>query len=175
MENETKHSEGVAVIRPEIRQADIALRGRGLSADERKKIRKALRTLHSLELMAVTIYRLQIGRAETELNRELIAAMCNEMTHLQDFQTRLYEYGMRPSPVRMFWWGVGVVFGLGSRLGGRKAMLRMGVWVESKAVHHYSELLAAADWDEATRAVIAKDQADEQGHIHTWRRLLEAQ
>lgn len=173
MENQDQRVEGAGVIRPVIRHGDIAFRGRGLTAGKRKKIRKALRTLHSLEIMAVAIYRLQIGRAETEHNRELIAAMCNEMTHQQDFQTRLYEYGMTPSPVRVFWWGVGVVFGLTSRLGGRKAILRMGIWVESKAVHHYSELLGAADWDPASRAVIAKNQADEQGHINTWRRLLD--
>lgn len=162
------------LIRPPMRHEDVEFRGRGLPARQRREIRKALRTLHSLETMAVAIYRLQIGRAETELNRQLIAAMCNEMTHQQDFQTRLYEYGMSPSPVRLFWWGVGVIFGLVSRLGGRKAILRMGIWVESKAVHHYSQLLSAGDWDEATRAMIAKDQADEQGHIGTWRRLREA-
>jgi len=173
MQNKTDEHGGVEVVRPQWRHEEIAFRGRGLPAEERKKIRKALRTLHSLETMAVTIYRLQIGRAETELNRELIAAMCNEMTHQQDFQTRLYEYGLTPGPLRLFWWAVGLIFGIGSRLCGRRAILRMGIWVESKAVHHYSELLVAADWDDATRAVIDKDQADEQGHIQTWRRLLD--
>lgn len=166
---------GPAVIRPQIRHEEIGFRGRQMSASRRKEIRRALRTLHSLEIMAVTIYRLQIGTAQTELNRQLIAAMCNEMTHMQDFQMRLYEYGMKPSVFRLFWLAVGIFFGLGSRLGGPKAILRMGIWVESKAVHHYSQLLEAADWDEPTRAVIAKDQADEKGHIQTWRRLLAAQ
>lgn len=168
-------SAGPAVIRPQIRHEEIGFRGRQASADQRKKIRRALRTLHSLEIMAVTIYRLQIGTAQTELNRQLIAAMCNEMTHMQDFQTRLYEYGMKPGIFRLFWMAVGIVFGLGSRIGGPKAILRMGIWVESKAVHHYSQLLESADWDQPTRAVIIKDQADEKGHIQTWQRLLAAQ
>ena len=44
---------------------------------------KALRTLHSLEIMAVNTYRFQITQTDDALNRELIAAMCNEMTHVQ--------------------------------------------------------------------------------------------
>ncbi len=173
MEQGNENVGGPEVIRPQMRHEEIGFRGRDLPAEERNKIRKALRTLHSLEIMAVTIYRFQIGGAQTELNRQLIAAMCNEMTHAQDFQTRLYEYGMKPSVFRLFWLAVGIVFGLSSRLGGPKAILRMGIWVESKAVHHYSQLLGAADWDGPTAAVITKDQDDERGHIATWRRLLD--
>ena len=47
--------------------------------------------------MASTIYRFQITREDSELNRQLVAAMCNEMTHYQDFQVKLYEFGLRPS------------------------------------------------------------------------------
>jgi ubiquinone biosynthesis monooxygenase Coq7 len=164
----------VKVLRPVLRREDVAFRGRTLPAEERKKVAKALRTLHSLELMAVTIYRLQIGREPTELNRELIAAMCNELTHLHDFQTQLYEYGFRPSPLRLFWQAVGAVLGAGSRLLGDERILKTGIWVESKAVAHYRHLLDVAPWEEASRRVLRKNQEDEQGHIHTWRRLLEA-
>jgi bacterioferritin (cytochrome b1) len=55
---------------------------------------------------------------------------------------------------------------------GQKAMLKMGIWLESKAVHHYGELLNAAPWDEATRMTLEKDQADEVGHINTWKKNL---
>lgn len=163
----------VEVLRPLLRREDVAFRGRHLPPPERKKLVRALRTLHSLEMMAVTIYRLQIGPEPTELNRELIAAMCNELTHLQDFQTQLYEYGFRPSPLRLFWQGVGVVFGLGSRWAGAERILKTGIWVESKAVEHYSRLLEAAPWEEASRRMLRKNQEDERGHIQTWRRLLE--
>ncbi|MEJ5258622.1 MAG: demethoxyubiquinone hydroxylase family protein [Anaerohalosphaeraceae bacterium] len=160
------------VLRPLLRREDVAFRGEELSPEGRKKLARALRTLHSLELMATTIYRLQIGPERTELNRELIAAMCNELTHWQDFQTQLYEYGFRPSPLRLFWQAVGVVFGLGSRLAGAKWILKTGIWVESKAVEHYSRLLEAAPWEDASRRMLLKNQEDEQGHIQTWRRLL---
>ncbi|MHC4539221.1 MAG: demethoxyubiquinone hydroxylase family protein [Planctomycetota bacterium] len=134
---------------------------------------KGLRTLHTLELMATTIYRFQISRQKSELNRQLVAAMCNEMTHYQDFQVKLYEFGFRPNIVRWAFWMVGFVFGFGSRLLGSKAMLKTGIWVETKAVHHYGQLLETIDWDDQTRKVIEKDQADEDGHINRWKKFLE--
>lgn len=106
------------------------------------------------------------------MNRELIAAMCNEMTHVQNFQVKLYEYGLTPGLLRWAWWLVGCVLGVTSRLLGPKAILKTGIWVESKAVHHYAQLLQAAPWDPPTRTVIQKDQADESGHIRMWRQLL---
>ncbi len=162
------------VLRPEMRHQDIVFRGTSLTAEERNKIRKALRTLHTLEIMAVAVYRCQIGRQNTELNRELIAAMCNEMTHVQDFQVGLYEYGLSPSLFRWAWHLAGCVMGTIARLQGAEAILNMGIWVESKAVSHYSRLLEAAPWDEPMRNIIRKDQEDERGHIRIWRRLLTA-
>lgn len=162
----------ISMVRPPILHDEIALRGRDLSPEARAKVKTALRTLHSLEIMAVNTYRFQITRSDDALNRELIAAMCNEMTHVQDFAVKLYEYGLRPSLFRWAWWLVGFGIGFGSRLLGKKAILKTGIFVESKAVHHYAELLDAADWDAPTRHTIEKDQADEDGHIQTWSRLL---
>ncbi len=162
------------ILRPELRDEEVQLRGRSLPPADRKTIHKALRTLHTLEIMAVNIYRFQITKDDTPMNRELVAAMCNEMTHVQDFQVKLYEFGMRPGLFRWAWWIVGFVFGFASRLLGPKAILKTGIWVESKAVAHYAELLNAYAWDDATRRVLEKDQADEDGHIRTWRTLLEA-
>jgi ubiquinone biosynthesis monooxygenase Coq7 len=138
-------------------------------------IKKGLQTLNTLELMASTIYRFQITSEKSELNRQLVAAMCNEMTHYQDFQVKLYEYGFRPSIIRWTYWCVGFTFGFLSRLFGKKSTLKMGIWVETKAVHHYAELLKTVDWDEDTRKVIEKDQADEDGHINNWKKFLEEQ
>ena len=71
------------------------------------------------------------------------------------------------------YWIVGYAFGFGSRMLGYRRMLETGVWVETKAVHHYSQLLADIDWDDETRVFIEKDQADEQGHVERWKGLLE--
>ncbi len=164
----------ISIIRPELREADFHLRGSDMSKPRLAAIRKGLRTLHTLELMALTIYRYQITKEPDDLNRQLIAAMCNEMGHYQDFTVKLYEFGFRPSCLRWAYWLVGFSFGFGSRLLGRRATLKTGVWVESKAVAHYAELLESIDWDEETRRVVEKNQADEDGHIRRWRRALES-
>jgi hypothetical protein len=51
-------------------------------------------------------------------------------------------------------------------------MLKTGIWAENKAVEHYGKLLAGADWDDETRAMIEKDRADEYGHIARWEGFL---
>ena len=162
----------ISIIRPEMHEEHVIPRGRGLSADERKAVRKALRTLHALEIMAVNIYKCQITKDVTPLNTALTAAMSNEMTHMQDYQTHLYEYGITPDKARGRYWLAGYVFGLGSRMMGTKRVLRTGIWAENKAVEHYGKLLASAPWDDETRAVIEKDRADEYGHIARWEGFL---
>lgn len=164
----------ISAIRPPMRLEDVQMRGQGMPPARLRGIRKGLLTLHTLELMAVNIYKFQITRGVSELNRQLIAAMCNEMTHVQDFQVKLFEYGCKPGKLRWTYWIVGCVLGFVSRLMGEKAVLKADIWFEAKAVHDYGELLQAADWDEDTRRVIEKDRADEDGHVTRWRAILEA-
>lgn len=164
----------ISIIRPELRDKDFKLRGEGFEASRLQAIKKGLRTLHTLELMASTIYKFQITPVRSELNRQLTAAMCNEMGHYQDFQVKLYEFGFKPSKLRWAYWFVGFFFGFGSRILGKRTILNTGVWVESKAVHHYAGLLKNIDWDDDTRKVIEKDQADEDGHIERWSSMLKA-
>ena len=163
----------VSIIRPEMRHDDVELRGIGFEPERLKKIKKALRTLHTLELMATNIYKFQLTKEPTELNRELTAAMCNEMTHYQDFQTKLFEYGFKPCMFRWMYWMVGFAFGFLSRMMGKKAILKTGIWVEAKACSHYKELLEEIDWDDDTRMIVEKDRADEFGHIDRWKSMLE--
>jgi demethoxyubiquinone hydroxylase (CLK1/Coq7/Cat5 family) len=163
----------ISVIRPEIRAEQIKPRGQGFSPGRTVAVKKGLRKLHTLEIMATNIYKCQITSRPSALNTSLTAAMCNEMTHMQDFQTKLYEHGFKPSKMRWTFWMVGYVFGLGSRMLGTRQMLKTGVWAEKKAVEDYSRLLAEIEWDEETRAFIEKDQADENGHIARWQHLLE--
>jgi demethoxyubiquinone hydroxylase (CLK1/Coq7/Cat5 family) len=163
----------IAVIRPEMRVEQVKARGVDLGPKQRADLLRALRTLHTLEIMAAKIYACQVTAAPSELNTALTAAMCNEMTHMQDFQTKLYEHGLKPSKLRWTYWLVGYVFGFGSRALGKRRILKTGIWVEAKAVRHYADLLAAVDWDSETRVLIEKDQADESGHIARWRELLD--
>ncbi len=163
----------VSVIRPEIRADQIMSRGEGWRAERRSAVKKGLQTLHTLEIMATNIYKCQITAKPSPLNTQLTAAMCNEMTHMQDFQTKLYEHGFKPSKLRWAYWIVGYVLGLGSRALGTRRMLKTGIWVETKAVEHYSRLLTGIEWDDETRTFIEKDQADEYGHVERWKRYLD--
>ena len=162
----------ISIVRPEMRLSDFKFRGTGMRPERLKKIRKGLRTLHTLETMAANIYKFQVTKKTDELNLQIIAAMNNEMTHLQDFQSKLFEYGFKPSKFRFAFWIVGLTFGLFSRWMGKKATLRTGIWVETKAVRHYDELLRDIEWDNETKKVIQKDQADEFGHIKRWESFL---
>ena len=171
-QDKTRHD--ITIIRPQMRSEDFMMRGTGIEPSRLKAIKKGLLTLHTLELMAITIYRFQITKENCELNRQLIAAMCNEMTHYQDFQVKLYEYGFKPGIFRWLYWMVGFIFGFFSRLMGRAAILKTGIWVETKAVNHYAQLLDAIDWDQDTRRIIEKDQADEHGHINNWKTFLQS-
>jgi len=164
----------ISIIRPEMRLADFKLRGQGMPSDRLKRIKEGLHTLHTLETMAVNIYKFQITKKESELNLQLIGAMGNEMTHLQDFQIKLFEYGFKPSMIRFLYWIVGFKFGFFSRLLGTRAILKTAVWVEKQAVRHYGVLLKEIDWDEDTRKIIEKDQADEYGHLKRWKDFLSA-
>jgi demethoxyubiquinone hydroxylase (CLK1/Coq7/Cat5 family) len=171
---QVRTSYDISIVRPQMNSEDFDMRGRDMKPARIKALKKGLLTLHTLELMATTIYRFQITSENCQFNRHLIAAMCNEMTHYQDFQVKLYEFGFKPRLIRGAFWIVGFMFGFGSRLFGRKAILKTGIWVESKAVQYYAELLDTIDWDEDTRKIIEKDQADEDGHISRWKTLLES-
>jgi len=163
----------LSIIRPEMRMGDFKIRSQGIPRKSIKSIEDGLQTLHTLETMAVNIYKFQITKKASELNLHLIAAMCNEMTHLQDFQVKLFEYGLRPSKLRLLYWLLGFALGFFSRLMGRGAILKTGIWVEGKAIGHYQKLLDEIEWEEDTRKIIEKDQADESGHFNRWKALLE--
>jgi len=169
---ETDRTVNTSVIRPQLLSEDINFKNPG---SQTQPIKKALQTLHTLELMAFNIYRFEITKEKTELNRQLITAMANEMTHYQDFQIKLFEYGFKPGLLRWAFGFAGFVLGFAARILGEKAMLKTNIWVEAKAIRHYSEILKAVDWDAETRKVIEKNQMDENIHINRWQNLLQAE
>lgn len=165
----------ISIVRPEMRFEDFKLRGEGMPSKQLKAIKRGLQTLHTLETMAVNVYKFQITKNKSELDIQLTMAMGNEMTHLQDFQIKLFEYGFRPNRLRFLYWIVGFGFGFFSRLMGKRTALKTGIWVEAKAVRHYEKLLKEINWDEQTRGIIEKNQADEFGHLRRWKEQLNRQ
>jgi len=174
MEQSMQESNDKSMIRTPMGIEDFKFRGEGIPVEQLRQIEKALLTFHTLETMAANIYKFQLTKIPSELNRQLIIAMCNEMTHIQDFQVKLYEYGLRPSKLRWAYWMVGFIIGFGSRLLGTRAVLKTAIWLEKKAVHHYGQLLQGIDWNEDKRRVIEGDGSDEDGHVSRWQRLLQS-
>jgi demethoxyubiquinone hydroxylase (CLK1/Coq7/Cat5 family) len=161
-----------SVIRPILIVSQIQHRGIGLSVEKLKKNKKILQKLHTLELMATTIYRFQITKEQNELNRQFIAAMCNEMTHYQDFTILLYEFGCKPSLLRWAFWFAGAVMGYISRRKGQQTMLKLDIWIETLAANDYERILEKAECDDYCRGIIEKNQADEFVHIDRWKAFL---
>jgi len=160
------------VIRPELRFKDVHERGEGYPAERLKALKQAMQKLHALETMAVNIYKYEITSERGALNIQLVAAMANEMTHLQDFQTKLYEYDLRPRKSRFAFWLVGFSLGTGARLLGPRRILKTNIWAEKKAVLDYQRFLRDVEWDEETRPFVARDGADEESHVARWTELL---
>jgi len=159
------------IIRTEIRDSDIST-GRALTGTSRRTLRRALQTLHRLEIMAVNVYKNQMPRRDECQNRQLISAMANEISHVQDFQILLYEFGFGPSSLRFAFWIVGVLLGTGSRLAGGRAVPRMGIWTETKAVRHYSELIDSIRWDEKSLQILIRNRKDEEAHLSIWKKAM---
>jgi len=151
---------------------NIKIRGQELPSSKRKQIKKSLLDLHNLEIMAVNVYRFQISCRFPELKVSLIAAMKNEVGHVQDYLVKLYEYEFRPAWYRWAFWLLGAVIGFGSKISGKRTILKAGIWTESKAISHYKELLESASWDEETYQIIDQDCQDEIAHLNLWSGLL---
>lgn len=159
-------------IRKPIVPEEIYFRSANVDSSNLLSIRRGLRKLHTFEVMAVNIYKLQITSNIDDVNRIVIQAMANEMSHVQDFQIKLYEYGTKPNPLRWVFWFGGMVIGLFSRLLGEKAMLKAGIWTESKAVTDYQKIIESAQWDTETLEIITRNLNDEKHHIETLRSFL---
>lgn len=158
---------GDYVVRRPIAPNEIVFRGHGIEAEHLSQVRKYLRKLHAFEIMAVNIYRMQISNSTNSFNRTIIQSMANEMSHVQDFQIKLYEYGGKPS---VLWWVMGAIgfcIGVGSRLLGDKMVIKTGIWTEKKAVADYEEIIDAVRWDNETLEVIKRNLSDEYHHIDT--------
>jgi ubiquinone biosynthesis monooxygenase Coq7 len=156
------------LIRGEMKTGEVKMRAAGTAPGTLAEIQKELRRLHAFEVMAVNIYRMQISSKMGELDCLLIKAMGNEMTHVQDYQIKLYEYDSKPSPIRWIAGLAGIFIGLVSSLGGGKAILKSGIWLEERAVEHYEKVIKNVPWDKDTLAVIENNLSDEYHHINTW-------
>ena len=161
------------IIRREVRLGDVRLRSQEIREEHLRAAKRTLRDIHRLETMAVEVYRAQWSPAPTELNRQLIAAMENERAHQTDSLARLMEFGGKPTPLRLPFYIAGRVMGRVSRVLGFRTMMRLGMWVEGKAIEHYHHLAAAMEWDAEVHPLVKQMWEDEEAHYARWRYYLE--
>lgn len=156
------------LLRTEMYTHDIGFRGRGADKTTIKRTHKALRTIHRLETMAMQVYRAQIGKKGTELDRQLIAAMENEVTHHTDSMVLLLEFNGNEDILRLPFYIFGYVSGRLSRMMGTKYILKLAEWVERKAINHYEHLTDQVKWDKATYEYVFRMWEDEKVHQARW-------
>ena len=132
-----------------------------------------LKKLFNLEVMAVQIYRTQIGTM-TDPGEKLMraAAMENEEHHQETFRSLLRARDVAPSPLYRFFWLVGQILGRTTSLFGRKAVLRGDIAFEDKATREYTEFLREGNFTEEETAFLGEFLEDEKRHSANWRRLL---
>ena len=136
---------------------------------------RILKKLFNLEVMAVQIYRCQIGAlADPEEKAMMVAAMENEQHHRETFRSLLAGRGMGPSPRWPFYWLVGQTLGRTTSLLGRSAVFRGDIAFENKAAHEYASFLERDWFTEEEREFIIEFMHDEERHSANWRKLLES-
>lgn len=160
-------------IRGEAYAHNVRLLAPGAPAELVAAARKALRDTNRLETLAVQVYRAQWSRELTEVNRQLIAAMDNELVHQSDSLSMLMQLGGRPTPLRAAFYVAGWCLGRASRMLGLRAMMRLGMWVEGKAIEHYKHLSAAVEWHKPTYQRLLVIWDDERTHRARWQWFLD--
>ncbi|UCG38355.1 MAG: demethoxyubiquinone hydroxylase family protein [bacterium] len=145
-----------------------------MSAD--RKAVGILKKFFNLEVMAVQIYRSQIG-ALTDMGERamMVAAMENEEHHRETFRSLLRGRDSRPSPRHHLFWLVGQVLGRTTSMLGRKAVLRGDIAFEDKATREYTAFIKEGDFTDEEAAFLREFLEDERRHAANWRRLLSAQ
>ncbi len=134
---------------------------------------RILKKLFNLEVMAVQIYRTQIGTMTDPGEKSMmVAAMENEEHHRETFRSLLRVRSVAPSPLYRFFWLVGQILGRTTSLFGRKAVLRGDIAFEDKATREYTEFLRAENFTEDEMAFMGEFLEDEKRHSANWRRLL---
>ncbi len=164
----------ITIIRPEMKMEAVRPRGRDLDKAKRKALKKGLRALHSLEIMATKIYKCQITSEPSRAQHR---------PHSGHVQRDDAHAGLSDQALRV---RVQADKLAGALLDGR-VRVRTGLahaW-EASACSRPAygwrprpSITTGSCWTEPngtteTRVFIEKDRADEYGHIARWKELLE--
>ncbi len=143
-----------------------------MTADSRTV--RILKKLFSLEVMAVQIYRTQVGAmVDAEERSIMVAAMENEEYHRQTLRSLLKARGVAPSPGWPFFWLMGQTLGRTTSIFGRKTVLKADITFEDKASREYAGFIKEGDFTDQEMTFLSEFLEDEKRHSANWRGLLE--
>ena len=139
------------------------------------KVISSLNTMYNIERAATTIYKAQAGsfRKDIIVYEKLTSATANEHEHANRLSARIKELEGNLSKLGWFFAFGGTMIGLGTRITGKKNMMKVDIWVERKAIKDYGAFLTRVDFDEKSADLIKKNIGDEQRHMENWSGILD--
>jgi len=131
-----------------MRVENVKVRGGDFTPARRAAVRKGLHTLHTLEIMAVNIYKCQITARPCAAQHQRPAAIVQRDDPHAGFPDEAVRAWLKPSKLRWSFWLVGYVFGLGLALCSVAGACsgRAPGW-NARAFMTYGELLASVEWE----------------------------
>lgn len=144
-----------------------------MSAEERAEAAALMRVNHVGEICAQALYEAQaLGSPDPRLRAAFRTAAAEEVDHLAWTQRRIAELGGRTSLLNPLWYAGAFAIGLLAARAGDRISLGFMAETERQVEDHlqgHLDRLPAADG--ASRAVVARMQADEAAHADTATRL----
>ncbi len=149
--------------------ADAVIDGVALTPQERSEASALMRVNHVGEVCAQALYEAQaLGSPDPQLRAAFRAAAAEETDHLAWTQRRIAELGGRTSLLNPLWYAGAFAIGLLAARAGDTVSLGFMAETERQVEDHlqgHLDRLPAADG--ASRAIVARMQADEAAHAST--------
>ena len=139
-----------------------------LTKEERRKSSALMRINHTGEVCAQALYQGQALTAkDTEVQRSLNQAACEEIEHLAWTEQRITELGGRKSLLNPIWYSGSFFIGAAAGMLGDKWNLGFLAETERQVESHLAKHLhSLPGQDEKSRAIVAQMQIDEAGHAN---------
>lgn len=136
---------------------------------EREKVLKTLQFFLTLEKSQVEFYGIQSKWAkDRELKKGLLRLQSIEQSHVDNLSVIIEKMGGNPSMVTEIGKLGGVIFGETSGLVGDVAMLKLGAFIEDKAISDYEKFIKYID-DPILKEIMENNKVDEELHA-SWLR-----
>jgi demethoxyubiquinone hydroxylase (CLK1/Coq7/Cat5 family) len=134
------------------------------------KITCSLNFMYFMERFATQIYRSQLGAFKgSPIAQQMKAASENEAGHVNKLSDQLRRLKRPVYPLGFLFQFVGMGMGLVTRLKGKRNLLLIDAWIETRAVKDYGSFARKVGFDADTVKMIQQIIGDEKEHIVNWK------